>query len=109
MGLFFIGKIRSFFIAFKIFKARVENETKKAIKTLRTDCGGECCSTAFNECCKNHGTHKELTAIYTPQQNDVSERKNRTILNMVKILLARGRMPKTFWQKGEYQTLVSST
>ena len=36
---------------------------------------------------------------YTPQQNGVSKRKNRTILNMVRSLLRRGRIPKSFWSK----------
>ena len=40
-----------------------------------------------------------MTAAYTPQQNGVSERKNRTFLNMVRSLLTRGRIPKSFWPK----------
>ena len=84
------------FAAFKSFKACVENEKGKTIKTLWIDRGGEYCSTAFNEFCKIHGIRKELTAAYTPQQNGLSERKNRTISNMVKSLLVRGRIPKTF-------------
>ena len=46
------------------------------------------CNMAFEE---------NLQRAYTPQQNGVSKRKNRTILNMVRILLTRGRVPKTFW------------
>ncbi|KAJ8898697.1 hypothetical protein K2173_004731 [Erythroxylum novogranatense] len=64
------GHLSFAFVAFKSFKAHVENEAGKTIKTLRTDRGGEYCS------------QKEHTAAYTPQQNGVSERKNRTILNM---------------------------
>ena len=85
------------FFAFKNFKARVENEARKTIKTLCTDHGGEYCSKNFEMFCKEHGIRKELTTTYTPQQNGVSERKNRTILNMVRSLLAQGRVPKTFW------------
>ncbi|MCI31160.1 retrovirus-related pol polyprotein from transposon tnt 1-94, partial [Trifolium medium] len=44
-----------------------------------------------------HDIRRELTTAYTPQQNGVSERKNRTILNMVRSLLAKVRVPKTFW------------
>lgn len=47
--------------------------------------------------CDNHGIRKELTTPYTPQQNGVSERKNRTILNMVRSMLAKGRFLKTCW------------
>ncbi|KAL9437863.1 hypothetical protein AB3S75_023687 [Citrus x aurantiifolia] len=81
---------------FKSFKARVENETRKTIKTLRTDRDGEYYSKAFENFCINHGIRRELTTTYTPQQNGVSERKNRTILNMVRSLLRRGRILKSF-------------
>ncbi|KAL0398210.1 UNVERIFIED_CONTAM: Retrovirus-related Pol polyprotein from transposon RE1 [Sesamum radiatum] len=85
------------FLAFKSFKARVENESERSIKVLRTDHGGEYCSKEFETYCDNHGIRRELTTAYTPQQNGVAERKNRTIFNMVRSLLARGRVPKTFW------------
>ena len=75
----------------------MENEIGNTIKTLRTDRGGEYCSTEFEVFCEDHGIRRELTAAYTPQQNGVLERKNRTILNMVRSLLTRGRIPKSFW------------
>ncbi|RVW64469.1 Retrovirus-related Pol polyprotein from transposon RE2 [Vitis vinifera] len=70
------------FSAFKSFKARVEKETGRSIKILRTDRGGEYCSNEFEHFCDDQGIQRELTAAYTLQQNGVSERKNRTILNM---------------------------
>ena len=82
---------------FTRFKAFVENEAGKTIKSLRTDRGGEYCSKEFEGFCMQHGIRRELTAAHTPQQNGVSERKNRTILNMVRTLLTRGRVPRTFW------------
>ncbi|GAU37106.1 hypothetical protein TSUD_278930 [Trifolium subterraneum] len=71
---------------FKMFKLVVEKESGCAIQTLRTDRGGEFLSTDFHEFCSNQGIKRQLTAAYTPQQNGVSERKNRTILNMVRKL-----------------------
>ncbi|RVW86250.1 Retrovirus-related Pol polyprotein from transposon TNT 1-94 [Vitis vinifera] len=85
------------FSAFKSFKARVEKETGRSIKILRTDRGGEYCSNEVEHFCDDQGIRRELTAAYTPQQNGVSEKKNRTILNMVRSLLARGKIPKSFW------------
>ncbi|KAH0652619.1 hypothetical protein KY289_030297 [Solanum tuberosum] len=64
------------FGVFKTFKAHVENETGKAIKTLRTDRGGMYCSKVFKDFCESNGIRRELTTAYTPQQNGVSERKN---------------------------------
>lgn len=95
--MYFRRKKSEAFNVFKSFKANVENETGKTIKSFRTERGGEYCSKGFEEFCGTHGIRKELTTAYTPQQNGVSERKNRTILNMVRSLLARGKVPKTFW------------
>ena len=75
----------------------MENEIGNTIKILRTYCGGEYCLTKFEVFCEDHGIQRELIAAYTLQQNGVSERKNRTILNMVRNLLTRGRIPKSFW------------
>ena len=75
----------------------MENETGNTIKTLRTDHGGEYCSTEFEVFCEDHDIRRELAVAYTPQQNGVSKRKNKTILNMVRSLLTRGRIPKSFW------------
>ena len=38
-----------------------------------------------------------MTTAYTPQQNGVAERKNRTVLNMVRSMIATKKVPKVFW------------
>ncbi|KAE8732649.1 hypothetical protein F3Y22_tig00001818pilonHSYRG00071 [Hibiscus syriacus] len=83
--------------AFKRFKAIVEKEVGHSIQVLRTDHGGEYNSHDFTQFCEEHGIKRQLTAAYTPQQNGVSERKNRTIFNMVRSLLQRSKVPKSFW------------
>jgi hypothetical protein len=65
------------FESFKNFKALVEKESGNSIQCLRTDRGGEYLSNTFNEFCSAEGIKRQLTAAYTPQQNGVSERKNR--------------------------------
>ena len=45
----------------------MENEARKPIKTLRIDHGEEYCSNEFEAFCLDHGIHKELTVVYTPQ------------------------------------------
>jgi hypothetical protein len=54
-------------------------------------------SNAFNEFCSAEGIKRQLTAAYTPQQNGVSERKNRTLLNLVRSMLSARQVPKQFW------------
>ncbi|GAU44223.1 hypothetical protein TSUD_399870 [Trifolium subterraneum] len=87
----------SAFECFKMFKALVEKESNCAVKCLRIDRGEEFTSSNFDEFCSEHGIKRQLTATYTPQQNGVSERKNRTLLNMVRSMLAGKNVPKRFW------------
>jgi hypothetical protein len=47
--------------------------------------------------CENNGIKRQLTAAYTPQQNGIAERKNRTIMNMVRSMLSCREVPKEFW------------
>ena len=47
----------------------------------------------------SNGISRQLTATYTPQQNGVVERKNRTIMNMVRSILSEKQVPKNFWQE----------
>ena len=85
------------FIIFKEFKARVEKQSGNFIKCLKTDRGGEYNSTEFKEFCKEHGIKRQLNTAYTPQQNGVAERNNRTVMNMVRAILSEKEVPKSFW------------
>ena len=82
---------------FKEFVAVSENQTGKKVKRLRADNGGEYTSGEFKKYCKNHGILQEATIPYTPQQNGVSERMNRTIMDAVRSMLHHGGLPKRFW------------
>eukprot|EP00253_Pinus_taeda_P023081 PITA_23081 len=68
------------FDTFKKWKALVEIETGKKLKCLRSDNGGEYCSKEFDRYCSEHGIRREKTVPRTPQENGVSERMNRTIM-----------------------------
>jgi transposase InsO family protein len=70
-------------VTFKYFKKSIEKEMDAYIKCLHADRGGEFTSQDFNDFCKENGIKRQLTATYTPQQNRVIERKNRTIMNLV--------------------------
>ncbi|XP_071917233.1 uncharacterized protein [Coffea arabica] len=85
------------FSTFKNFMTLIEKEAGKSIKFFRSDCGGEYNSQEFINFCEKYGIQKQLTAAYMPQQNGVSERKNRTILNMVRSILTKSGVPKNFW------------
>ena len=94
--VYFLSEKSEALISFKDFKCLVEKEVGSNICCLRIDRGGEFNSYEFNNFYKTHGIRKQLTTGYTPQQNKVAERKNRTIMNMVRCLLIEKQMPKVF-------------
>ncbi|KAL0443704.1 UNVERIFIED_CONTAM: Retrovirus-related Pol polyprotein from transposon TNT 1-94 [Sesamum latifolium] len=75
----------------------VENQSGFRIKALRSDRGGEFTSNEFKIFCEQNGIHRPMTTPYSPQQNGVAERKNRTILNMARSMLKCKNMPKEYW------------
>ena len=86
------------------FKANVERESGKLLKTLRTDGGGEFTSNAFENNCQANGIMHEVTTLYTPQHNALAETRNKTILNMVRNLLKEKGLPHKLW--GETASMV---
>ncbi|MCH80155.1 copia-type polyprotein [Trifolium medium] len=82
---------------FKKFRSMVEKESGSAICCLRTDRGGEFNSSEFKEYCEENGIKRQLTTAYTPQQNGIAERKNRTIMDMVRSMISGKDVPKSFW------------
>ncbi|KAD4888061.1 hypothetical protein E3N88_20134 [Mikania micrantha] len=76
---------------------RIDNESGQRISTLRTDRGGEFCSKEFNAFCEEHGIRRDLTTPYTPEQNGVAERRNRTIIDMVRCMLFEKNLSKVLW------------
>nr|GEX99073.1 hypothetical protein [Tanacetum cinerariifolium] len=70
------------FETFKVFQKEVENQLGKSIKSLCSDCGGEYMSQEFLDHLKDHGIIAHCTPPYTPQHISVSERRNRTLLDM---------------------------
>jgi transposase InsO family protein len=58
-----------------------------------SDNGGEYTSKEFVNFCKDVGIKRELTTPYNPQQNNVAERKNRTIMEAVKTMIHDQDLP----------------
>ncbi|CAA7058194.1 unnamed protein product [Microthlaspi erraticum] len=85
------------FDKFKKFKSLIEQETGAAIKTFRTDRGGEFLSQEFKSFCDNAGIKRHLTAPYSPQQNGVVERRNRTLLEMTRSTMKHMGVPNYLW------------
>ncbi|KAK8593532.1 hypothetical protein V6N12_045612 [Hibiscus sabdariffa] len=82
---------------FKEFKNEVQNQHGKSIKALRSDRGGEYLSQDFDKLLKECGIVSQLTSPGTPQWNGVSERRNRTLLDMVRSMMSHIDLPTSFW------------
>ncbi|GKD38317.1 retrotransposon protein, putative, ty1-copia subclass [Tanacetum coccineum] len=84
------------FETFKVFQKEVENQLGKTIKSLRSDRGGEYMSQEFLDHLKDHEIIAHRTPLYTPQYNGASERRNRTILDMVQSMMSQTTLLKSF-------------
>src|SRR4051812_31698449 len=85
------------FEKFKEFQNEVENHRDKKIKFLRSDRGGEYLSHEFGQHLSDRGIVSQLTPPGTPQRNGVSERRNRTLLDMVRSMMSLTDLPISFW------------
>lgn len=79
------------------FKKFVENQTGKTIKAFRSDNGTEYCNNKMKKIMIQSGIQHQTTVPYTPQQNGMSERMNRTIIEKTRCLLIESGLPKKFW------------
>lgn len=85
------------FEEFKKWKVEVEKQTGRKLKRLRTDNGLEFCSKQWTEFCEAEGICHETTMVYTPQQNGIAERFNRTLMDLLRATLHETSLPKGAW------------
>ena len=85
------------FEKFKVFKNEVQNQLGKNIKTQRSDRGGEYLSQEFIDHLRDCGIISQLIPPGTLQWNGVSERRNRTLLDIVRSIMSQSDLPILFW------------
>ncbi|GJQ93897.1 putative ribonuclease H-like domain-containing protein [Tanacetum coccineum] len=81
----------------KDFIRQIENQLNQKVKTIRCDNGTEFKNMDFIEFCGSKGIKREYSNARTPQQNGVAERKNRTLIEAARTMLADSFLPNTFW------------
>lgn len=86
-------------------KTKVEKQTGKFIKIVRSENGGEYRRKELEDYLKKEGICHQFIVDYTPQQNDVAERKNRTLVEMATCMLIQSGLPRTFWTKAILTTV----
>lgn len=80
------------------FKAFVENQTGLKLKALRSDNGTEYVNENFQNYLAEQGIKHETTVLYSPQQNGIAERTNRSIIEKTRCLLQEdARLPKSYY------------
>ncbi|KAM1111108.1 hypothetical protein ACFX13_010490 [Malus domestica] len=95
--VYFLRNKSDTFNVFKKFKAFVELQSGFSLKKLRSDRGGEYTSHEFLDYCTSMGMERQLTIAYSPQQNGVAERRNRTICEMARSMMTEKGVPVIFW------------
>ena len=80
------------------YKAWAERYTGFQVKALRTDGGGEYINDQFTTYLQHLWVfERQVTTAYTPQQNGVAERANRTIMEAALSMLHAAGLPTSFW------------
>jgi transposase InsO family protein len=81
----------------KKFIRRAQNGFELKIKNIRSDNGSEFRNLNVEEYLDEEGIKHQLSAPYTPQQNGIVERKNRTLIEMARTMLDEYKTPDSFW------------
>lgn len=95
--IYFMKQKSEAFQYFQDYKAKVENQLNRKIKILRSDNGKEFCCRSFDDYLKKNGILHQKSNPYTPEQNGLAERSNRTIVEKAKCLLFDAKLSKEFW------------
>ena len=94
--------------AFKVFKEKVELQQGKKIKVVYSDRGLHsygrydekgCNPGPFAKYIQECGIEAHFTMSSTPQQNGIAERKNRTLLDIVRCMPINSPLPEFLWGK----------
>ncbi|GJS89091.1 putative ribonuclease H-like domain-containing protein [Tanacetum coccineum] len=81
----------------KTFITSIENLIDLRVKVIRCDNGTEFKNRVMNQFCKMNGIKRKFSVARTPQQNGVAKRKNKTLIEAARTMLADSKLPTTFW------------
>ncbi|GJY48074.1 putative ribonuclease H-like domain-containing protein [Tanacetum coccineum] len=81
----------------KSFITGIENLVDHKVKVIRCDNGTEFKNREMNQFCEMKGILRQFSVARTPQQNRVAERRNKTLIEAARTMLADSKLPTTFW------------
>ncbi|KAD5802460.1 hypothetical protein E3N88_13820 [Mikania micrantha] len=79
------------------FELYVEKQYSFPVKCVRSDNGTEFRNHTLDEFYLSKGIKRQYSIPRTPEQNGVVERKNRTLIEAARTMLADSGLPLTFW------------
>ncbi|KAK1648245.1 hypothetical protein QYE76_066050 [Lolium multiflorum] len=79
------------------FATEVQRQHNLLIMAIRSDNGSEFKNYTLNDFLSDEGIRHQYSAAYTPQQNGVAERKNRTLMDMARSMMAEYKSRYNFW------------
>nr|GEU69536.1 putative ribonuclease H-like domain-containing protein [Tanacetum cinerariifolium] len=94
---FFLGTKDETFYIFKDFIALIENQLNKKVKAIRCDNRIDFWNAKLIDLCEEKGIKRDYSNARTSQQNVVAERKNRTLIEAARSMLADFKLPTMFW------------
>jgi transposase InsO family protein len=97
---FFLEDKGNTFDIFKKFATRAQNEFGSSMVKIISDNGSEFHNTRVEEYCDDEGIKHEFSSTYTPQQNGVVERKNKTLITLARAMLDDYGVSQRFWAEG---------
>lgn len=95
--IYFLKSKHEVYDCFAGWKLLVENQKGRKIKCLKTDNGLEFCNQRMDKLFRDSGIKRHKTCPYTPQQNGVSERMNRSIMDKVRSMLQESGLDESYW------------
>ncbi|GJV97143.1 putative ribonuclease H-like domain-containing protein [Tanacetum coccineum] len=81
----------------KNFIKEIEKLMDKKVKIIKSDNGTEFKNKVMDDFCKEKGIRREYSVARTPQQNGVAKRRNKTLIEAARTMLADSKLPTTFW------------
>src|SRR4051812_29610798 len=97
MWVFFLDDKSQVQKIFKNFARKAQNQFDVKIKKVRSDNGTEFKNANVDTFLDEQGISHEFSATYTPQQNGVVEKKNRTLIEMARTMLDEYKTSEHFW------------
>nr|GEW33865.1 putative ribonuclease H-like domain-containing protein [Tanacetum cinerariifolium] len=99
--VFFLEHKDETYSILKNFINLVENQLNKKVKTIRCDNGTDFKNANIIELCGSKRIKREYSNAKTSQQNRVAKRKNKTLIEAARTMLADSKLPIMFWTEAE--------